>query len=111
MLDKKGFPSLSTYTISREEKRPNIILTDLNKQQDLPDGEGAKGFILIPDNLNPRIKANLDYYLRKAGLINNAPRFKDKTIKKNAYLPTRLNKRKRGWFFRFKKRLKTKFKK
>ena len=109
--DKKGFPSLSTYTISREEKRPNIILTDLNKQQDLPDGEGAKGFILIPDNLNPRIKANLDYYLRKAGLINNAPRFKDKTIKKNAYLPTRLNKRKRGWFFRFKKRLKTKFKK
>ena len=109
--EKKGWPSLSTWVISREEKRPNIILTDLNKALDLPDGEGSKGFILIPDNLNPRIKANLDFYLKKAGLLGVAPRFKDKTIKKNAYLPTKLNKRNRGWFWRFKGKLKTRFKK
>ena len=109
--ERKGWPTLNTWVISKEEKRPNVILTDLNKQLDLPDGEGSKGFILIPDNLNPRIKANLDYYLKKSGLIGVAPRFKDKTIKKNAYLPTKLDKRNRGWFWRFKKKLKTKYKK
>ena len=106
----KGFPALHKWVVSKAEKQPNVLLTDLNKSIELPDGEGSKGFILIPDNLNPRIKANLDYYLKKAGLLNVAPRFKDRTIKKNAYLPTKLEKRKRGWFWRFKRKLKTRIK-
>ena len=64
--------------------------------------EGSKGFILIPDNLNPRIKANLDFYLGKAGLIKKeaAPKYKDKTIKKGAYLPSKIVKKlkKRRWW-------------
>ena len=96
---KKGWPSLDNWTISKEEKRPNFILTNLNKFKQLPNGEGTKGFILIPDNLNPRIKANLDFYLSKAGLINKeiAPKYKDKTIKKGAYLPSKI-KIKRKWY-------------
>ena len=99
---KKRWPSLDKWTISKEEKRPNFLLTDLNKGTHLPDGEGSKGFILIPDNLNPRIKANLDYYLGKAGLIKKevAPKYKDKTIKKGAYLPSKVVKKikKRKWW-------------
>ena len=99
---KKRWPSLDKWTISKEEKRPNFLLTDLNKGTHLPDGEGSKGFILIPDNLNPRIKANLDYYLGKAGLIKKevAPKYKDKTIKKGAYLPSKTVKKrkKRRWW-------------
>jgi len=99
---KKRWPSLDKWTISKEEKRPNFLLTDLNKGEHLPDGEGSKGFILIPDNLNPRIKANLDYYLGKAGLIKKevAPKYKDKTIKKGAYLPSKVIKKtkKRRWW-------------
>ncbi len=99
---KKRWPSLDKWTISKEEKRPNFLLTDLNKGEHLPDGEGTKGFILIPDNLNPRIKANLDYYLGRAGLIKKevAPKYKDKTIKKGAYLPSKVVKKrkKRRWW-------------
>ena len=96
---KKGWPSLDSWTISKEERRPNFILTNLNKFEHLPNGEGSKGFILIPDNLNPRIKANLDFYLSKAGLIKKeiAPKYKDKTIKKGAYLPSKI-KIKRKWY-------------
>ena len=74
---------------------------------------GNKGFILIPDTLNPRIKANLDFYLSKAGLIDKerAPKYKDKSIKRNTYLPPRvkLGKRKRkGFFWKLRKRIKGK---
>ena len=99
---KKKWPSLDKWTISKLDNRPNFILTDLNKQEHLPDGEGTKGFILIPDNLNPRIKANLDYYLGRAGLINKekSPKYKDKTIKKGSYLPSKIIKKvkKRKWW-------------
>ena len=82
---------LTSQKLKLEEK-PNFILTDVNKQVELPQGVGQKGFILIPDNLNPRIKANLDYYLGKAGLIKKevAPKYKDKTIKKGSYLPSKV---------------------
>ena len=111
--ERKKWPGLNTWTISKLEEKPNYLLTDLNKREELPQGVGDKGFILIPDTLNPRIKANLDFYLMKAGLIDKerAPKYKDKSIKRNTFLPPRikLKKRKRrGWFWKLKKRIKGK---
>ena len=111
--ERKKWPGLNTWTISKLEQKPNYILTDLNKQEELPQGVGDKGFILIPDTLNPRIKANLDFYLMKAGLIEKerAPKYKDKSIKRNTFLAPsiKLKKRKRrGWFWKLKKRIKGK---
>ena len=110
--ERKGWPTLNQWTISKLEQKPNYILSDVNKLEELPEGEGDKGFILIPDTLNPRIKSNLDFYLAKAGLIGKekAPRYKDKSIKKNTYLPVkRIRKRKRrGFFYKLIKRIKGK---
>ena len=101
--ERKSWPSVNKWTISKLEEKPNFLLTDINKEEELPQGVGQKGFILIPDTLNPRIKANLDFYLSKAGLIDKtrAPKYKDKSIKRNTYLPpkVKLGKRKRKGFF------------
>ena len=110
---RKGWKGLNSYTISKLEEKPNYLLADINKNEELPQGVGNKGFILIPDTLNPRIKANLDYYLSKAGLIDKlrAPKYKDRSIKKNTYLPPKikLKKRKRkGFFWKLKERIKGK---
>ena len=101
------------FKISKLEEKPNFLLADINKEEELPQGVGEKGFILIPDTLNPRIKANLDFYLSKAGLIDKtrAPKYKDRSIKRNTYLPPRvkLGKRKRkGFFWKLRKRIKGK---
>ena len=111
--ERKGWPGLNKWTISKLEEKPNFLLTDLNKTEELPQGVGSKGFILIPDTLNPRIKANLDFYLAKAGLLTKekAPKYKDRSIKKHTYLAPRirLKKRKRrGWFWKLRKRIKGK---
>ena len=108
--ERKGWGGVNKWTISKLEERPNFILTDINKQEELPQGVGQKGFILIPDTLNPRIKANLDFYLSKAGLIDKerAPKHKDKSIKRNTYLPPRIKLKKpkrRGWFWKLRKNL------
>ena len=58
-------------------KKDHVIITNINKNLELPDGIGNKGMVLIPNDLDPKIKKNLDYYLNKAGLtttkINKAP--------------------------------------
>ena len=107
---RKGWGGVNKWTISKLETKPNYLLTDINKQEELPQGVGDKGFILIPDTLNPRIKANLDYYLMKAGLIEKerAPKHKDKSIKRNTYLPSKVKLRKRkrkGWFWKLRRGL------
>ena len=111
--ERKGWNGINTWTISKLEERPNFILTDINKEEELPQGVGSKGFILIPDTLNPRIKANLDYYLSKAGLIDKtrAPKHKDKSIKKNTYLPPKIKikrRKRKGFFYKLVKRVKGK---
>ena len=72
-----GAPQLHKFTISKLEKRPNVIMTDLNKAKNLFDGIGGQGFLCIPENLNPQIKNNLDYYLKKAELISKGPNKKN----------------------------------
>jgi hypothetical protein len=66
-------PKLSSFTISKLEKRNNVIMADINKINDLFDGVGGKGFVCIPENLHPTIKSNLDYFLKKAELIESGP--------------------------------------
>ena len=56
----------SSHQLSVLRKSPTLVI-DLDKNNELPDGIGAKGFVLIPENTHPDIKANLDFYLEKAG--------------------------------------------
>ena len=72
-----GTPQLKKFTISKLVKRPNVIMTDINKILHLFDGVGGKGFLCIPENINPQIKNNLDYYLKKAELIDKGPNRKN----------------------------------
>ena len=72
-----GVPQLKKYTISKLVKRPNVIMADINKILHLFDGVGGKGFLCIPENINPQIKNNLDYYLKKAELIDKGPNRKN----------------------------------
>ena len=56
------------YTLSFLDKGPTII-TDLDKDDELFDGIGEKGLLIIPDQLEIAIRDNIDFYLRKAGII------------------------------------------
>ena len=72
-----GVPKIEKFTISKLVKRPNVIMADINKILHLFDGVGGKGFLCIPENINPQIKNNLDYYLKKAELIDKGPNRKN----------------------------------
>ena len=37
------------------------------------DGIGTKGLAIIPEFTHTHVKQNVEYYLKKAGLIENAP--------------------------------------
>ena len=56
----------SSHQLSVLRKSPTLII-DLDKDNELPDGIGTKGFVLIPENTHPDVKKNLDLYLEKAG--------------------------------------------
>ena len=57
-----------TYELSFLDKSPTVIL-DIDKEAELFDGSGEKGLLLIPEHLEIGIKDNIDFYLRKAGII------------------------------------------
>jgi len=59
---------LGPYVISKIEDATPSLLVPLNKQIQLPDGEGNKPFIILPDNLHPFIKDNITYFLTRAGI-------------------------------------------
>ena len=90
-------PFMDNWAMYKLDVRSNIILTDLHKRLELKDGVGKKGFIVIPENLNPEIANNLDYYLAKAGLIDKiqAPKTKDRSLIKNK--PKSGFFKKKGW--------------
>ncbi len=60
------FYPYSSHQLSVLRKKPSLII-DLDKTNELPNGVGDKGFVLIPENTHPAIKANLDEILEKAG--------------------------------------------
>ena len=76
-----GTPQLKKFQVSKLVKRPNVIMADINKINELFDGIGGKGFLCIPENLNPKIKNNLDYFLKKAELIDKGPNRKNLAAK------------------------------
>ena len=59
------------YQISYVEEAP-VIIANVVKTEDLTNGIGEKGFIIIPDNLNKDIKKNIDFYLGKTGLMEES---------------------------------------
>jgi hypothetical protein len=61
------FYPFSSHQLSVLRKSPTLIL-DLDKDNELPEGIGTKGFILLPEHTHPDIKADLNFYLEKAGL-------------------------------------------
>ena len=58
-----------SYELSWLDKSHTLI-TDIDKESSLPNGIGEKGFVIIPQQLDKRVKLNIDYYLSKAGLID-----------------------------------------
>ena len=56
------------FQLSFLDKGPTII-ANINKDSELFDGIGEKGIVLIPDLLEGDIKKNVEFYLRKAGII------------------------------------------
>ena len=53
--------------------KDHTIIADVNKDEELFDGIGTKGVAIIPGNSHEKINQNLYIYLKKAGLIDNAP--------------------------------------
>ena len=60
------------YEISFLDK-DHTIIADVDKDAELFDGIGKKGLVLIPQHTHHSVKSNLDFYLKKAGLITEAP--------------------------------------
>tara|TARA_R110002167_G_scaffold278638_1_gene484467 strand:+ start:1186 stop:1824 length:639 start_codon:yes stop_codon:yes gene_type:complete len=60
------FYPYSSHQLSILRKNPTLII-DLDSENELPEGIGKKGFVLIPEHTHPSIKANLDFWLEKAG--------------------------------------------
>ena len=44
---------------------------DIDKDSELFDGIGEKGLVIIPEHSTPPVSFNIEYYLEKAGIINN----------------------------------------
>ena len=70
LYDKsETFQGEFTYELSFLDKSHTLI-ADIDKESSLPNGIGEKGFVIIPQQLDKRVKLNIDYYLSKAGLID-----------------------------------------
>ena len=64
------------YELSFLDKAHTLI-ANIPKERYLPNGIGEKGYVIIPEQIDRRVKDNIDYYLQKAGLI-------EKTVKAKA---------------------------
>lgn len=74
--DNAGVPTPSSFAggsiiLSQTEDATPSLLINLPKNEHLPDGVGAKSFVIIPENLHPHIKKNLTHFLSKAGISLN----------------------------------------
>ena len=69
------------FQLSFLDKRPSLI-ANIEKEEELFDGIGSNGMVLIPELISPNIKSNIDYYLEKAGIT-------DKKVKKAPKRPER----------------------
>jgi len=66
IISASYFYPYSSHQLSVLRKKPTLII-DLDKTNELPNGVGDKGFVLIPEHTHPKVKENLDEILLKAG--------------------------------------------
>jgi hypothetical protein len=70
------FYPFSSYQLSVLRDEPTLIV-NMDKESEIPDGLGDKGFVIIPQNCHTKVKNNIEYYLEKAGLIEKTTKFKN----------------------------------
>ena len=70
------FYPFSSYQLSVLRDEPTLIL-NMDKESEIPDGLGDKGFVIIPQNCHPKVKNNVEFYLEKAGLIEKTTNFEN----------------------------------
>ena len=52
--------------------KDHTLIINIDKPTELFEGIGTKGIALIPEHLHGTIKKNIEYYLKEAGVIDNA---------------------------------------
>ena len=57
-----------SWLVSKNNDENPSLLVELDKDVTLSKGLGDNGFVVIPDNLHPFIKDNIEYFLIRAGL-------------------------------------------
>ena len=57
-----------SWLVSKNNDENPSLLVELDKDVTLPNGLGDNGFVVIPQNLHPFIKDNIEYFLIRAGL-------------------------------------------
>ncbi len=70
-INDRGTSSLE-WQLSFLDK-DHVIIANIDKDEELFDGIGTKGVVIIPQFTHPRVRRNLDLYLQRAGLIDDAP--------------------------------------
>ena len=72
------FYPFSSHQLGVLRVEPTVIV-NLNKENEMYDGLGEKGFVIVPEQTHQKVKDNLNYYLEKAGLITKTTRKKRPT--------------------------------
>jgi hypothetical protein len=75
------FYPFSSYQLSVLRDEPTLIV-NMDKENELIDGVGDSGFVVIPQNCHPKVKNNIEYYLEKAGLIEKTTTFKNESLRR-----------------------------
>ena len=66
-----NYSGSAAYELSFLDKDHTLIV-NIDKPTELFEGIGTKGIALIPEHLHGTIKKNIEYYLKEAGVIDNA---------------------------------------
>ena len=70
------FYPFSSYQLSVLRDEPTLIV-NMDKESEIPDGLGDKGFVIIPQNCHPKEKNNVEFYLDKEGLMEKRTYFEN----------------------------------
>jgi hypothetical protein len=82
------FYPFSSHQLGVLRIEPTIII-NLNKESEMYDGLGEKGFVVVPEQTHQKVKDNLNYYLEKAGLVTKTTRHKRPTRPNQGRAPVR----------------------
>jgi len=72
------FYPFSSHQLGVLRVEPTVVI-NLNKESEMYDGLGEKGFVVVPEQTHQKVKDNLNFYLEKAGLITKTTRNKRPT--------------------------------